>query len=77
MAYPHDAYDQGLFGTNPAIKRAYWSIAERPYLQRCDVIVVSAPSHVDLLQRAGIRTSVLVARRQVSLLQRSPLPAMP
>jgi glycosyltransferase involved in cell wall biosynthesis len=61
VAYPHDAYDKGLFGTHSARKRAYWSTVERPYLQRCDLIVVSAPTHAELLRNAGIRTRTLLA----------------
>ncbi len=60
VADPHDAYDEGLFGTRTAVKRAYWAGIERPYLRRVDVIVVAAPSHADRLGRLGVATTTLV-----------------
>jgi glycosyltransferase involved in cell wall biosynthesis len=61
VASPHDAYDAGLFGSRSALKHGYWRAVERPYLRRVDVVIVAAPSHIEVLSDLGVETTVLVA----------------
>ncbi len=58
VAFPHDPYDTGLFGSRPRSKQAYWRVIERGYLQGADLVVCLAPSHVELLRARGITTPV-------------------
>ena len=61
VGYPHDAYDDGLFGTNRAAKEAWFRLFERPYLRRARFVMLSAPGQEAWLRRRGVATPARVA----------------
>lgn len=58
VAFPHDAYDAGLFSSGHVAKRLYWKAIERRYLSGVDVIQVTAPSHAGWLVENGVSTPI-------------------
>jgi glycosyltransferase involved in cell wall biosynthesis len=61
VAYPHDPYDEGLFGNRRAVKEAWFRLFERPYLRRARFVMLSAPGQERWLRERGIETPVAVA----------------
>jgi glycosyltransferase involved in cell wall biosynthesis len=66
VAFPHDPYDCGLFGSRTLLKRCYWRVFERRYLRRADVVICLAPSHVGQLRDRGVTTPVVVTKLGLS-----------
>lgn len=60
VAFPHDPYDDGLLSTKPFAKRTYLRLAERPWMARCEGVLVTAPSHEALLRQRAISVPVCV-----------------
>jgi glycosyltransferase involved in cell wall biosynthesis len=61
VAFPHDPYNDALFGTKRQIKRLYWSAVERPFLKAADLIQLTAPSHEEILRQQGVSTPAVVS----------------
>jgi glycosyltransferase involved in cell wall biosynthesis len=61
VAFPHDPYNDALFGTRRQVKLLYWSAIERPYLEAADLIQLTAPSHEEILRRRGVSTPAVVS----------------
>lgn len=70
LAFPHDAYDAGLFSSRRLAKQLYFRAVERPWLSRADGIVVTAPSHLTCLRAHGITAPALACRLGLSEVER-------
>ena len=60
LAFPHDAYDDGLFGAHRLRKEAWFHALERPTLRRTAGVLVTAPSHAGWLRSRGVHVPVVV-----------------
>jgi glycosyltransferase involved in cell wall biosynthesis len=60
VACPHTPYSPELFETRAALKRAYWQLLERPFVQNAKAIHVLAPSHEKYLRNRGIDAPIFV-----------------
>jgi glycosyltransferase involved in cell wall biosynthesis len=65
VACPHDPYSPELFGTRGALKKTYWQLFERPFLQNATAIHVLAPSHEKYLRNRGIDAPIFVVANGV------------
>jgi glycosyltransferase involved in cell wall biosynthesis len=60
VSCPHTPYSPELFETRGALKRTYWQLLERPFLQNAKAIHVLAPSHEKYLRNRGIDAPIFV-----------------
>jgi glycosyltransferase involved in cell wall biosynthesis len=64
---PRGAYDPGIVGRRPLLKRAWWTLLERPLVMAAAAIHVFFDDEVDHLRRLGWSGPVIVAPNGVGI----------